>query len=117
MTATGLAFLGIRTERFEETVTFFQEIMGLEMTRQELDLVGFKLPDGTTVEISGPGDEFHAFFTTGPVVGFVVDDFDDVHTRMEVAGITFIGPLQHEGEVSWHHFRAPDGNIYEIIGR
>jgi hypothetical protein len=32
-------------------------------------LAGFRLNDATVLEIYGPADEFHEFFTTGPVVG------------------------------------------------
>jgi hypothetical protein len=30
MEVTGLGWLGVRTERFEETVRFFRDVMGLE---------------------------------------------------------------------------------------
>jgi hypothetical protein len=63
----------------------------------------------------------HAFFTTGPVVAFQVDDVDSARTTMEAAGIEFIGPVQRAGKMSWNHFRAPDGTVfccrYQNIGR
>jgi catechol 2,3-dioxygenase-like lactoylglutathione lyase family enzyme len=31
---TGLGCLGVRTERFEETVRFFRNVMGLQQIRQ-----------------------------------------------------------------------------------
>ena len=46
MEVRGLGWLGIRTRRFEETATFFREVMGLETVRQERDVVGFRFPDG-----------------------------------------------------------------------
>jgi len=61
--------LGIRTERFEETARFFREVMGLEETRRERDVVGFAFPDGAEMEVWRPEDEFHSFFGAGPVVG------------------------------------------------
>ena len=56
------------------------------------------------------------FFDRGPVVGLVVDDFDRARAAMIDAGIEFIGELQREGGSAWNHYRAPDGNVYEIIG-
>ena len=37
--------------------------------------------------------------------------------RMVAAGIEFIGDVQHDGTATWNHFRAPDGNVYELISR
>jgi catechol 2,3-dioxygenase-like lactoylglutathione lyase family enzyme len=117
MEVKGLGWLGIRTERFEETAQFFRDVMGLEVTWRERDVVGFRFPDGTEMEVWRPEDDFHNFFTTGPVVGFRVDDIDEARARMEATGIKFIGPVQRSGDASWNHFRGPDGNVYEIYSR
>jgi len=117
MKVEGLGWLGIRTERFEETVGLFRDVMGLEVTRQEPDVVGFKLIDGTEMEVWRPEDEFHSFFGTGPVVGFRVDDVARARSRMEVEGVEFLTPIQRTETVAWSHFRGTDGNVYEIIGR
>ena len=66
----GLGWLGMRTERFEETVRLFRTVMGLRQVRQERNVAGFAFPDSTEVEVWSPEDEFHSFFGTGPVVGF-----------------------------------------------
>ena len=70
----------------------------------------------TVLEIYGPADEFHSFFTTGPVVGLRVGDFDAVRALMLSAGVEFIGAVQHANGVSWQHFRCPDDTVLEIIG-
>src|SRR5262245_3235869 len=80
------------------------------------DLVGFSLADGTLLELYGPANEFHAFFTTGPVVAFRVDNFDVTRRAMLAAGVNFIGDVQHADGVSWQHFHCPDGTVLEIIG-
>ena len=113
----GLGWLGIRTARFEETLRLFRDVMNLEIVRQEYDMVGFSFPDGTEMEVWRPEDDFHSFFTTGPVVGFRVDDVEQARARMEAIGIEFFGPVQRSEGASWTHFRGPDGNVYEIIGR
>ena len=117
MEVTGLGWLGIRTARFEETVRFFQDVMGLEVIRREHDVVGFKFPDGTEMEVWRPQDKFHAFFGTGPVVGFRVDDVDEARARMEAEGVEFLTLVQRSRQAAWTHFRGPDGNIYEIYAR
>src|SRR5258708_25806203 len=104
-------FVGMRTSRLNETVALFRDVLGAQVTRQTDDLVGFRLADGTVLELYGPGDEFHAFFTTGPVVAFRVDDFDETRRIMLAAGIVFIGDVQHSNGISWQHFRCPDATV------
>jgi catechol 2,3-dioxygenase-like lactoylglutathione lyase family enzyme len=116
MTVSGVGFVGIRTDRLDETVALFRDILGVEVTSHTGDQVGFKLRDGTIFELYGPANEFHRFFTTGPVVGFRVDDFDVARRAMLAAGVRFIGDAQHADGVSWQHFYGPDGTVLEIIG-
>jgi catechol 2,3-dioxygenase-like lactoylglutathione lyase family enzyme len=116
VTAQGIGFVGLRTGEFDATVRLFREVVGLVPAREATDLAGFRLADGTILEIYGPSDEFHRFFQTGPVVGFRVESFDDTRARLFGAGIQFIGDPQHAEGTSWQHFRLPDGTIAEIIG-
>jgi catechol 2,3-dioxygenase-like lactoylglutathione lyase family enzyme len=109
-------FVGIRSNRLDETVALFRDVIGVPVTRQTDDLVGFKLTDGTVLELYGPTNEFHAFFTTGPVVAFRVDNFDVNRQAMLAAGVNFIGDVQHADGVSWQHFYCPDGTVLEISG-
>ena len=74
MTVLKVGFVGIRSDRLDETVALFRDIIGVPVTRQTDDLVGFRLADGTVLELYGPANEFHAFFTTGPVVALQVDN-------------------------------------------
>src|SRR3712207_948706 len=83
--------------------------MNLEVIREEHDVVGLRFPDDTEMEVWRPEDDFHSFFTTGPVVGFRVDDPEQACARMEAAGIEFIGPVQHSEGAKWAHFRGPEG--------
>ena len=117
MTVSKVGFVGIRTDRLDETVALFRDILGMKVSRQTDDLVGFKLADGTILEFYDPANEFHGFFTTGPVVGFRVDNFDVTRQAMLAAGVKFIGDVQHADGVSWQHFHGPDGTILEIIGQ
>jgi catechol 2,3-dioxygenase-like lactoylglutathione lyase family enzyme len=105
-----------RSDPLQKTVALFRDVIGLPVTRQTNDLVGFRLADGTVLELYGPGDEFHAFFTAGPVVAFGVDDFDETRRTMLAAGTVFIGDVQHSNGISWQHFGCPDGIVLEISG-
>ena len=111
----GLGWLETRTDAYEELVRFYRDGMGLPLDHSEPDFAIFRLPDGSRVEVFGPSDSEHRHFSTGPVAGFVVEDIDAARVELERAGATFIGPVHGEpGGDRWAHFRAPDGNVYEI---
>lgn len=111
-----LSWLGIRTENFEEMTDFLERALGL---RREIDEPGramFRLPIGDPVDVFDAGDERYLHFTTGPVVGFLVDDVEAARAELEAAGGELIGPVHRGDGFVWAHFRAPDGNLYELQG-
>jgi catechol 2,3-dioxygenase-like lactoylglutathione lyase family enzyme len=117
MHVNGLIWLGLRTTQFEKMEKFFRDVMGMQAIRKEAGLAGFRLTNQTEVELYRLEEEFHTFFTTGPVVAFHVDDVEEARATMEAAGIEFIGPIQRADKTSWNHFRAPDGTVFEILSR
>jgi catechol 2,3-dioxygenase-like lactoylglutathione lyase family enzyme len=115
MKARGLVWLGTRTRNFDETVRFFEHTLGLAKAHEEPDFTVFRLPNGDTVEVFGPGDREHEHFDAGPVAGFLVDNVREARAELEAAGISFLSPIQEsEDGAAWSHFRGPDGNVYEI---
>ena len=90
--------------------------MGVRPDRQSETATSYRLADGALLEVYNPQDDFHSFFTTGPVVAFSVDDFTATRSAMLAAGIEFIGDVQVADGVNWQHFHAPDGAVLEIIG-
>jgi catechol 2,3-dioxygenase-like lactoylglutathione lyase family enzyme len=113
--AKGLNWLGTRPERYEETVRFLREVLGLQLEHKGDDFAILALEDGTHVEVFGPGEKDHPFMTTGPVVGFKVEDVAAARREMEAAGVEFLdAEVQTYQNSSWTHFRGPDGNVYQI---
>ena len=113
----GLAWVGTRTKNYGEMVAFYRDTLRLSLDHEEGEFAIFRLPDGSKAEVFGPSDPEHTHFSTGPVAGFLVDDVEGARERLEAGGIEFIGPV-HEWEPTgeaWSHFRAPDGNVYEIV--
>lgn len=117
MEVKGIVWMGVRTQAFAAMVKLLRDVMGLRITDEQANHVWFELPRGGEVQVYGPGDRDHEFFSTAPVVGLLVDDVGRARAEMEAAGIEFIGPIQRAGRSSWNHFRGPDGNVYEIISR
>ena len=112
-----IGFLGVRTDAFDETVALYRDVLGLTPILIEPDAAWFRAGDGSQVHVYGPTNDDHDFFGTGPVVGLVVDDFDATRQAMVDAGIAFLGDPQRDGGSAWNHYRGPDGNVYEIMGR
>jgi len=115
----GLVWVGSRTEHYEQMVGFYRDTLRLPLEHEEGEFAVFRLPDGSKAEVFGPSDTEHTHFSTGPVAGFLVDDVETARGVLEVGGIEFIGPVHEWGPTgeAWSHFRAPDGNVYEITHR
>lgn len=110
-----LAWVGSRTDNAEPTVRFFRDVLGLRLESEREGFSMLQLPDGSKVEVFAPESTANRHFTTGPVVGFLVDDVFSATDELRSAGIEIL----HDPEVddhgnAWAHFRAPDGNVYEF---
>lgn len=115
----GIVWLGVRTNKFDELVDFYQNKMGLPVAHEKPGFRALDLPNGDRIEIfsedyKSEDDKDYAHFSTGPVAGFVVDDIEEAKRDMEAEGIEFVGPIGEGGNSKWAHFRGVDGNIYEL---
>jgi catechol 2,3-dioxygenase-like lactoylglutathione lyase family enzyme len=112
-----LGWLGVRTPQFEAMSAFYRDVLQLEVAQEDSSSARFLLADGAEVHVYSGEDGFHEFFGSAPVVGFWVDSFAQAQARMLEWGIEFLypEPQRHAGR-AWQHFRALDGNVYEIIG-
>ena len=110
----GLVWAGVRTDRFDEDVSFFRDVLGLPLLDEGPDSASARLPDSSKFELFGPRDPDHDHFESGPVPEFHVDDVTEAAAELEAAGATLLGPPQRLGQEQWVHFRAPDGNVYGL---
>jgi catechol 2,3-dioxygenase-like lactoylglutathione lyase family enzyme len=108
--------MGTKTQQFDRMNEFYRNVLGLDVLSIDDSSGRFRLQDGTEVHVYGPKDKHHEFFSEGPVVAFQVDDFAVAQSRLLAAGVEFIypEPQRASGKI-WQHFRAPDGNVYELI--
>jgi catechol 2,3-dioxygenase-like lactoylglutathione lyase family enzyme len=117
MSVQALGWIGVRTKNAEAMCSFYKEVLKLEVLQSDANSTRFRLADGTEAHVYGADDIDHTFFGSGPVVGFYVESFAAARASMLQAGIEFIYPEpQRQAGQAWQHFRAPDGNVYEIIG-
>jgi predicted enzyme related to lactoylglutathione lyase len=114
MKVQGLVWLGIQTERFDEMAAFMATLFGTPSPVQEPGFARWSLANGDLVEIFTAGDK--PTFGSAPVVGFRVADLDAARRDIEAAGAQVVsGYGPNEDGYETVHFRAPDGNIYELV--
>ena len=113
-------WVGVATERYTAMVDLLESTMGMQKRFEERTTVEFATEDGDAIQIMAPGDRYFAFFTehaTGPVPLFEVDDVHQARGELESAGVQIIGEPGQDSDWEWLHFRAPDGNLYELASR
>lgn len=113
---SGVGFIGFRTDRFGEMVALFRDRIGLPIVREAQGATWFRLGSDAELHVYADTDPDHAFFTTGPVIGLHVDDVAATRRALEADGVEMLTAVERTDNVSWCHFRAPDGTVLEIIG-
>ena len=96
-----IGWAGTRTSEYPAMVAFLQAVLGLTTSQEGPDFAAFQLPEGGTFEVFGPRDPDHAHFSTGPVVGFVVDDLTTAVRELEAAGVELLGGQVDERGGGW----------------
>lgn len=114
--ASGVGFIGFRTEQFDEMVALFRDRIGLSVIHEAPGVTWFRLGSDAELHVYASADPDHGFFTTGPVVGLRVADVDATRAALEADGLEMITDIERTDDAAWCHFRAPDGTVLEIIG-
>ena len=112
-----ISFLGLWTNEFVAMRRMYEEVYNLPVLRQTLGAVWFALADGAELHIYDSIDQYHAFFSTAPVPGLFVTDFNSTVGALTAAGVEWMTEPETAASRVWRHYRAPDGNIYEVMGK
>lgn len=119
MRVTGIGWLGVLTENYEEALHFFSEILGLSLEHRDEAkvLAHFWLPSGQLLEVFGPSNrqrkEKYRWFT-GPEVGFEVEDVGVAYQEMVARGVRFITEVEIWEDHAWAHFLGPEDTLFGI---
>ena len=93
---------------------FMSSLPGAAPAVQEPGFALWDLPSGDLVELFAHGSK--PTFGTAPVVGLLVDDLDAARQDLAAAGGEIVGGYgPNEDGYEAIHFRAPDGNVYELV--
>jgi hypothetical protein len=116
----GIRWLGVGTEKVAAMRSFAIEVLGLRVDGEDTDqFVELVMADGAKLELFGSAaraDSPWLFESNTIVAGFLVDDIEAA--RDELARAPNVELLGDVGRLpngyAWQHFRAPDGNVYEL---
>lgn len=117
MEIKGIAWLGSRTKKFDEMVTFCSEKLGLKQVLTKEGMVVFLMPNGDVFEIMAPQIDVsqpELVELECPKAEFLVEDVHLARQDMEALGIEFVGPVHVAQKHAWTNFRAPDGHLYGL---
>jgi catechol 2,3-dioxygenase-like lactoylglutathione lyase family enzyme len=112
MRVLGITFAGTATASRPEMAGFVTDVLGL--ARTELDGVEadlFAMPDGSMFAVASVG----GMGSTERTLGFLVDDLDAAVVELRDAGIRTDPEISSNASQRYIHFRAPDGNLYELV--
>lgn len=121
-----VGFVGTRTSKVEATTSFFADVMGLDVVRDDPSWSILRLPTGPfdLFEVYGTDfdDERLAPSDEWLFVAFTVSNLDEACREISAAGVD-VGDVVWAAEAfndpdlegyGWFFFRAPDGRTYVI---
>lgn len=111
-----MVWLGVRTDRYREMTAFCRDVLGLREAYDDGRFGIYDTASGDRVEVFGPGAPTGPgqFDTNHVVAGFLVDDLAAATNELTRSGVELLGGRNDAAHSSWQHFRAPDGNVYEL---
>jgi len=110
----GLVFAGTGTHARPQMTAFVRDVLGLAPVRVagvEADL--FDLPDGSSFAVASAG----GMGTTERSIGFLVGDIEAAVHELRALGVEVDEEISGNGRERYVHFRAPDGQLYELVER
>lgn len=111
-----VSFLGLRTQAFAEMRSLYLDGFALPVIHDTPGAVWFGLADQAELHLYAESDSYHEYFGTGPVPGHYVDDFAASVERLDSHGVQWLTEPDTAAGRTWRHYRAPDGNVYEVMG-
>jgi predicted enzyme related to lactoylglutathione lyase len=115
---TGVDFTIIPTADIDRAVDFYENVLGLERSKQWGDMPAHEFETGNltiaVVQMDAFGQEFSPHRSP---IAFRVDDVPAAKEELESRGVKFLGDIIDSGVCHQAIFRDPDGNALDIHHR
>ena len=110
----GYSWVGVGTDDFAATLSFFSTVIGLEpVAIDERGVAILKVSDGQVLEIFGPATQGRKL-TFPPIVAFEVEDVAAAREELLRQGIEVLGDIGSWNGFEWLKFRGPDGHVFAV---
>jgi predicted enzyme related to lactoylglutathione lyase len=111
----GIGWAGTRTPYFENTLTFFQDVLQIPIKIQFEEFAEFQLPSGDRLGISRANQWVNST-AKGPQFEFLVKDIQSAQATLAARGVQFLGEIQRDPNsgIAWVQFWGPDGYVYGL---
>jgi predicted enzyme related to lactoylglutathione lyase len=118
MNITGVDFITIPTQDFEQSSKFYGETLGLEPSKTWGDMPAQEFETGSLTVAVMQSDAFGIEFQEhSHPVAFQVDDVAASRTELEGKGVQFMADTMDSGVCHMAHFKDPDGNVLMLHQR
>lgn len=114
MKVKGYSWVGVGTDNFHATVTFFSDVMSIRpVVIEDRGVAILEVSKGQLLEIFGPGARGREL-TYPPIVAFEVDDVAAARDELLLHGVEILGDIGSWNGFEWLKFRGPDGHIFSL---
>jgi predicted enzyme related to lactoylglutathione lyase len=115
---TGVDFVCVPTQNFEQSVDFYENVLGLEKSKQWGQMHGQEFENGTVTIAIMESEQFGLDFSPHSLpIAFQVDDVEAARKELESKGVEFPADTLDSGVCHMAHFRDPDGNTLMLHHR
>lgn len=111
--AKGLTWVGVGTDRYEQTMRLFRDVLGLEIEVEVDRQAILRTANGDQVEVFGK-DGRGKSQNSPPTIAFEVDDVTAARDALAAAGVEIVGEIGSWNGHEWLYFRSPDGYLFEV---
>ena len=111
MEITGVDFITVPTQNFEEAEKFYGDVLGLERSKQWGSMPAREFETGSLTIAVMQSDAFGVDFAPhSHPIALHVEDVEAARSELEGQGVEFEGETMDSGVCHMAHFADPDGN-------
>ncbi len=112
MNITGVDFITVPTRDFETASAFYENVLGLERSKQWGQMPAAEFETGTLTIAVMQSDAFGLEFERHSLpIALHVEDVAAARAELESKGVTFHADTMDSGVCHMAHFADPDGNV------